>query len=182
MPWRKLFLLNLPSLTWFFFFFHVVVDWRSYASCPAIARSLLWKTVDLPILVTCSRLRDGPLSQVVRVLFSLCSSSYVPTILSESLAQATILVESEPLHDHVARILSVKNANRSNCILRFVTSKENTKKTIKQSSRTSPYLDRYLCNQIIHEFEGNLHWTTKSCPNISQQWRFVSKNFMQIIC
>lgn len=129
-----------PSLD-FFFFFHVVVDWRSYASCPAIATSLLWKTVDLPILV-----------------------------------------ESETLHDHVARILSVKNANRNNCILRFVTSKENTKKTIKQSSRTSPYLDRYLCKQIIHEFEGNLHWTTKSCPNISQQWRFVSKNFMQIIC
>lgn len=101
MPWRKLLLLNLPSLTRFFF--HVAVDWRSYASCPAIARSLLWKTVDLPILL-----------------------------------------ESEPLHDHVARILSGKNANRSNCILRFVTSKENTNKTIKESSRKSPYLDRYL--------------------------------------
>ena len=34
--------------------------------------------------------RLRPLSQVVRVLFSLCSFSYVPTILSESLAQATM--------------------------------------------------------------------------------------------
>ena len=33
------------------------------------------------------------LSQVVRVLFSLCSFLYVPTILSESLAQARVVAE-----------------------------------------------------------------------------------------
>ena len=35
----------------------------------------------------------GPLSQVVRVLFSLCSFKYVPTKLSERLAQASNRLE-----------------------------------------------------------------------------------------
>lgn len=139
MPWRKLLLLNLPSLTWFFF--HVTVDWRSYASCPAIARSLLWQTVDLPILV-----------------------------------------ESEPLHDHVARILSVKNANRSNCILRFVTLKENTKKTIKQLSRKSPYLDRYLWQTDNTWIWRQFTLDCQVLPIYISAMMFCVKKLMQIIC
>ena len=38
--------------------------------------------------------RHRPISQVASVLFSLCSFEYVPTILSESLAQATVALNN----------------------------------------------------------------------------------------